>query len=65
MLMPVPHDAAIFHGWSYQPLVDATSDRMCGSMRALTSNHADHSDTLRSNTLCLLFPVQVIIQLYT
>ena len=30
-LMRVPHDAAIFHGWSNQALIDFTSDRRCGS----------------------------------
>ena len=27
MLMQVPHDAAIFHGWPYMTLVDFTYDR--------------------------------------
>ena len=64
LLMRVPHDAAIFHGWSNQTLVNLTSDRRCGSMREITTNHVEHSDTLRSSPFCLLFPVQVIIQLY-
>ena len=64
LLMRVPYDAAIFHGWSYQTLVDFTSDRRSGSTREIRTNHVEHSDTLISSPVCLLFPVQVIIQLY-
>ena len=64
LLMRVPPDAAIFHGWSYHTLVDFTSDRRCGSTCEITTNHVEHVDTLRSSPFCLLFPVHVIIQLY-
>ena len=46
LLMRVPHGAAIFHGWSNQTLVNVTSDRRCGSMREITTNHVEHSDTI-------------------
>ena len=66
-LIRIPHDAAIFHGWSNQTLVNFTSDRRCGSTREITTEHVEHSDTFRSSPFCspfcLLFPVQVIIHL--
>ena len=64
MLMRVPHDAAIFNWQSTQTLVNSTSDRRCGATREITTNHVEHSDTLRSSPFRLLFPVQMIIQLY-
>ena len=57
MWVPLPHDAAIFHGWSNQTLVNFTSDNRCGSTREITMKHVEHSDTLRYNP----FPVQAII----
>ena len=64
LLMQVPHDAAIFHGWSNQTLVNFTSDHRCGSTREISTNHVEHSHTLGSRPFRLLFPVQMVIQLY-
>ena len=63
-LMRVPHGAPIFHGWSNQALIDFTSDRRCGSTREISTNHVEHSHTLGSSPRRLLFPVQMVIQLY-
>ena len=46
--MRVPHDAAIFHGWSYQTLIDFTSDRRCGSTREITMYILTPLDLARS-----------------
>ena len=64
LLMRVPHDAAIFHGWSYQTIVYFTSDRRCGSTREIMTNHVGHSDTLGSNPFCLLFPGDKTINVF-
>ena len=64
VMMRVPHDAAIFHGWSNQTLVNFTCDHRCGSTREISTNHVEHSHTLGSSPRRLLFPVQMVIQLY-